>query len=446
MEKFKTKSMVFLVFVMLLFSLPLTSLAHSGRTDSSGGHHDYKNKSGLGSYHYHHGMGPHLHPGGVCPYSGSGAQEVETYTPPSPSISIEEYPTELNVGESGGLRYSVSNATSEDSSVSSSDPSVVAVNQDKTLTAKGAGTAQITISASGTEKTFTVEVKAIPVDNVTIGNPVERIQIGDGCQLEAHISPENATDKSVYWTSSDDSILEVSEDGTVMPKSVGKATITCTSVNNVEARMEVEVFEVVPEKIKCDKSISLIVGDTYDLDIQILPKDANNKDFGVACEDEEVLACSDLSLQALSEGETILHIETWNGIKKDIPVKVDIIPVDSVEIKDNTEYVYSNMVDKSGDLDMFAEITPNNATYKEVVWESSNEKVVSVEGGKFFINGTGDVTIRCIAHGDVIDSIDLTIIDKDFMAAAFFVAVIVIVAGIIFAVRRVKRRKNQMGE
>ena len=50
----------------------ITAEAHSGRTDSSGGHHDYKNKSGLGSYHYHCGGYPaHLHKNGVCPYSSS---------------------------------------------------------------------------------------------------------------------------------------------------------------------------------------------------------------------------------------------------------------------------------------------------------------------------------------------------------------------------------------
>lgn len=59
-------------FVCLCFCC-VPALAHSGGTDSQGGHHDYKNVSGLGSYHYHHGMGPHLHPGGVCPYSSSGS-------------------------------------------------------------------------------------------------------------------------------------------------------------------------------------------------------------------------------------------------------------------------------------------------------------------------------------------------------------------------------------
>lgn len=48
--------------------------AHSGRTDSSGGHKDNKNKSGLGWYHYHCGGYPaHLHNNGICPYSTSSS-------------------------------------------------------------------------------------------------------------------------------------------------------------------------------------------------------------------------------------------------------------------------------------------------------------------------------------------------------------------------------------
>ena len=50
------------------------TFAHSGRTDSNGGHRDNKNKSGLGSYHYHCGGHPaHLHTNGICPYSNNSA-------------------------------------------------------------------------------------------------------------------------------------------------------------------------------------------------------------------------------------------------------------------------------------------------------------------------------------------------------------------------------------
>ena len=63
--------------IALLVAMPLTTqlaFAHGGRTDSNGGHKDNKNKSGLGSYHYHCGGNPaHLHNNGVCPYSSTSS-------------------------------------------------------------------------------------------------------------------------------------------------------------------------------------------------------------------------------------------------------------------------------------------------------------------------------------------------------------------------------------
>lgn len=65
--------------------------AHSGRTDSRGGHHDYKNKSGLGSYHYHHGYSAHLHTNGVCPYSNSSSSSSYTQQQPAPTNYVYTY-------------------------------------------------------------------------------------------------------------------------------------------------------------------------------------------------------------------------------------------------------------------------------------------------------------------------------------------------------------------
>ena len=45
--------------------LTISAAAHSGGTDSKGGHIDHS----TGEYHYHHGMSAHQHPGGVCPYN-----------------------------------------------------------------------------------------------------------------------------------------------------------------------------------------------------------------------------------------------------------------------------------------------------------------------------------------------------------------------------------------
>jgi len=87
--------------LMILCVLTTAAVAHSGRTDSSGGHRDNKNASGLGGYHYHHGYSAHLHPGGVCPYDAPApASQADTpaYTPPAPKAqpSKSSQPTTEN--------------------------------------------------------------------------------------------------------------------------------------------------------------------------------------------------------------------------------------------------------------------------------------------------------------------------------------------------------------
>ena len=62
------KSIAFFLSAIIALSCPFSAFAHPGRTDGAGGHPDYKNVSGLGYYHYHHGYPAHLHPNGVCPY------------------------------------------------------------------------------------------------------------------------------------------------------------------------------------------------------------------------------------------------------------------------------------------------------------------------------------------------------------------------------------------
>ena len=64
------KYILILITTLVLLSLlvPIWAVAHSGGTDSSGGHYDHS----TGEYHYHHGYPAHQHTGGVCPYRNSG--------------------------------------------------------------------------------------------------------------------------------------------------------------------------------------------------------------------------------------------------------------------------------------------------------------------------------------------------------------------------------------
>lgn len=110
MNKIIKKVSIGILYISLAFSQFSTinnniivSEAHSGRTDSSGGHHDNKNKSGLGSYHYHCGGNPaHLHEGGVCPYSNYNYSTISddlTTSSSSTSKSIPPNKIELSNGD-----------------------------------------------------------------------------------------------------------------------------------------------------------------------------------------------------------------------------------------------------------------------------------------------------------------------------------------------------------
>lgn len=434
---------LFILCIVLLITVPLTSFAHSGRTDSSGGHRDNKNKSGLGSYHYHHGYSAHLHPGGVCPYSGNSAntQNNNSYkqnSKPLPSIKIKNYPKTLNVGESAGFEYSVSNATDTMSVITSSNSDIVMVNKDGSLTALQEGTVEITITSSGVSKTFNITVKSIPVEEIEIVSLIDKIQLGESHQITAMVYPENATDKNVSWSSDDEKILEIDKYGNITTISAGTTFITASSTNNITSTIEMEVYEIYPETIECDDFITLIVGEKEGYEIDILPQNSNNKDFSVYCDDENILSYSEQSIQAISEGRTVLHVETWNGVKKDIPVKIDIIPIDKIEIKDLTQYIYSNVIDKSAQIKISAKITPDNATYKDIEWYSSNSNIVDVRNNEFIICGTGQVTLTCAAHGNIENSIDITIIDKDFLVITSIIIISGVSSIIIF---KVKRRK-----
>lgn len=67
------KKQLLAIIVTLSLSFGSVSVyAHSGNTDVNGGHYDYDNVSGLGSYHYHHGYPAHLHINNVCPYKDLG--------------------------------------------------------------------------------------------------------------------------------------------------------------------------------------------------------------------------------------------------------------------------------------------------------------------------------------------------------------------------------------
>ena len=149
-----------LISLLVALCLVVTVSAHSGRTDSNGGHKDNKNVSGLGSYHYHCGGYPaHLHTGGYCPY--------RDIFPTAVTVSAEK--TKLIVGEKTTLTGNVSpsDACSKNVKWESSNTKVVSV-KNGVATAVGTGTATITgTTFNGETDQITIEVEEKPTEAPT---------------------------------------------------------------------------------------------------------------------------------------------------------------------------------------------------------------------------------------------------------------------------------------
>ena len=110
---------------------------------------------------------------------------------------------------------------------SSSDTSVATVDENGVVTGVGVGTATITVKTVDGEKTATCTVTVIiPVASVTLDQSKATVAMNEKLTLAATVLPDNATNKTVTWSSSNNSVATVDANGVVSPKEEGTVTIT----------------------------------------------------------------------------------------------------------------------------------------------------------------------------------------------------------------------------
>lgn len=155
------------------------------------------------------------------------------------------YPTAINLSATattisiGGTSQLTVGYTPDDTNVknvtySSSDTSVATVSNTGLVTGVAQGNATITATAEAASGTVTatigITVTPISVTSVSLSSNSETIKVGKTVTLSATISPSNATNKNVTWTSSNTNVATVSG-GTVTGVAEGNATITVTTVD-----------------------------------------------------------------------------------------------------------------------------------------------------------------------------------------------------------------------
>ncbi|MDR3236313.1 MAG: Ig-like domain-containing protein [Prevotellaceae bacterium] len=155
------------------------------------------------------------------------------------------------------------------------------------------------------------ESGAVPVAGVAISQDTLRLAPNGTAKLTATVTPNNATDKTVTWSSADDAVAEVAEDGTVTAKAVGNTTITATASGKTatsvvivaEGTPVVEVTGVSLNKL----SLALVIGGKEKLTATVEPDNATNKTVSWSSSAETIATvANDGTVTAAAEGSATI--------------------------------------------------------------------------------------------------------------------------------------------
>ena len=324
-----------------------------------------------------------------------GAKASCSVTVSSSEIAVERVTltrTELNmtVGRSYTIKATVEpeNATDKVVEWTTNNPDVATV-EDGNITAVGPGAASITATAGGQNASCTVTVKeaTIPVRSVTLDQTSISILEGESAVLTATVKPDDATDKTVTWTSSDNDVVTV-YGGKLTAVAAGTATVKATA-GDVSAACEVQVTARIPvEKVVLDcKTLDIALGQTETLVATVFPDNATDKTVIWSSSDEEIVSVRNGVINGVALGKATITAAAGDKTAS-CAVTVHAVEIDSISL-DKTSIALNPEEEEK----LTVTFHPANATDKTVVWSSSDEAVAKVADGTVTAVAPGLATI-----------------------------------------------------
>lgn len=359
MRKKKLFIKTILTLIIMLTTICSTiTYAHSGRTDKNGGHKDNKNASGLGNYHYHCGGYPaHLHPNGVCKYTGSGKNTSSTNTSSKSNTttkkntSTQAKSTKQNTTQETGKTTQQNTAQESNKTINQTTNKVTNQTTNKTSNQTQNSNQKETQTKTKTQtqnstKTQPKTPTEIPVQTIKITNESNKteLKIGETIKLKTKITPDNATNKTITWISSDEKIATVDSSGTVKAVLDGEVSITAKSNNSKQDTLKLVVKRnpILVEKIVINNLISKMnIGEELDLEVSIMPENADNKGFEISSSNENIVKVVNNKIKAVSSGDAVITIYSKD---KNATISMD---VSVVEVKIEENYNEESMENKS---------------------------------------------------------------------------------------------------
>ena len=289
----------------------------------------------------------------------------------------------------------------------SSNPSVATVDAYGMVTTITPGTTEIKATAVDGNISDFATVNVISVEGVTISPKDITLDLGVTRKFESIITPSNAVNKLVTWSSSNPNVATVDQYGFVTTKAKGTTYITIITddgkfTDTSKVTVNSAIIPVAGVTIDPDV-LTICSGETVTLSAVIAPINATNQDVTWESSNRFVATVDDNGVvSALTYGTCQITAKSVDGehkgicsltvINASIPVKVK-----EIEIIPNSVTIYND----GSEYQLEAKITPSNATNQNVTWTSLNPDICSVSSdGKIKALTSGKVALIQVTSED----------------------------------------------
>ena len=269
-------------------------------------------------------------------------------------------------------------------------------------------------------KAFTdneTQTPVVEVESVSLNKSEMTLTEGESETLAATVTPENAENKSIIWSSNNEAVATVDANGTVIAKRAGTAVITATSTNGKSAgcTVTVEKKQIPVTEVRLSEStVGIVEGSTYKLTATVLPENTTDSKNVSWSSNNEAVATVDANgnVTAKRAGTAVITATSTNGKTAGCTVTVSKkeIPITEVRLNKSTETLTEGET-----TTLTATVLPENTTYgKSVKWSSSNVAVATVDlMGKVTAKRAGTAIITAISENGKTASCTITVNKKD---------------------------------
>lgn len=175
----------------------------------------------------------------------------------------------------------------------SDDTGIATVSQNGEVTGIAVGNTTVSVTVNDKVAVCRVNVVGKPAESVTVTPESVTMMKEESEQLKAEILPADSDQKTITWSTSDSTVVTVSEDGLVSATGVGKATITA-SCGEASGTCEVTVEGIPVESITLSPEVAdVLLGEEIKLTATVSPENADYGQIEWTSSDESIITVNE---------------------------------------------------------------------------------------------------------------------------------------------------------